>query len=244
MYFKRIVTNDTLPALSADIRMHHGWAMDYLAEAAAMTAIQNKIMPVVHEVGQIIAGTRPLVVPMIWSTYPERLWDPKFGCIKPCVTVPVTHVSWNKTDWKSNRSGGFEILKDAVTIHVVCEPCWEAYKRWGWEMIDSFYSALRALRYAYDIKWEDISEVKSAHFWQQLKYHYISKSPIEEIITPIEEVEQYGETINQRITKIRVAAVFTLPNTPENERNAANCHVVEEEVEETVKKKIRRIKCV
>ena len=243
MYYKRVVTHDVNPALTADIRMHQTWAMDYMTEASAMTAIQNKIMPVVHEVGQTIARTRPLVVPMIWSMYPERLWDPQFGCVKPCVTVPVTHVSWVKTDWKSSQGHGFEITRDCVTIHVVCEPCWEAYKRWGWEMIESFYAALRALRHAYDIEWEDISEVKTTSSWQQLKYHYVSKAPIEEILTPIEEIEMYGEILDKRRTKVMIAAVFTLTNTPESEKDSANCHVVEEEIEETVKRKVRRMKC-
>ena len=242
---QRIIIGDTYPALTSGIRNAREWSMNYAMEAGAMLAIQSRLQPVIYEVAQIVASTHPTVLPMTWSTYPERLWAPAWGYCRPCVTLNQSNISYTKLDYRcvsGDRMG--EIFRDSTTITIKCEPSWETYKRWGWVMIEDFYRALRALRYAYDIDWEDISEVQTQYAWMGLSYRYVSKKPIETLVTRIEETEQYGEMISERKTEIKLWAEFCLPNTPEDQQDNANCHVVEEEVTETVKKKVKRIKCV
>ena len=241
----RILVNTTFPAFNSDINNYQDWSMDYAIEAATMMGLQTRIEPILHEVAGVVAKTRPTVLPMLWSMYEERLWNPMYSCVLPSVSISQAAVTYSRTDWissGSNRRG--QIFEDTVTIPVNCHPCWETYKRWGWVMIEDFYRALRALREAYDIEWKDISEVEVDGNWRMPKYRYISKGPIAELITHIEPTDRYGEEITTRTTNMVILAEFALPNTPEAERNSANCHVIEEEVEQTVIKKVRRISCV
>lgn len=239
-----IITNRMFPAFSSDIQNYRNWSIDYQIEAEAMQGLQPRVNLIIEEVADVIQDTRPLVVPMIWSMYGERLWDPQYGSVKPAVTISQSSIVYTRLDYNctsSSRMG--QIFEDSVTIPVRCAPCWEAYKRWGWELIESFYRALRALREAYDIHWQDKSDVL-VRDWQEPCYRYVSKEQIRELVTYIEPYERYGEMVSQRKTKVNIQAEFVLPRTPEDEKNSGNCHVIEEEVIETVKKKIKRIRCV
>lgn len=241
----KIVKGNTFPALYSSIRSRRRNAADNTVMADVMSQLQPKLEPIIHDVSTIIAATRPLVVPMTWSLYPERLWDPNYNCVEPCITINQSHVGWSYTDsmWHSDDSMS-EILKDSATIYAQCSPCWNTYKRWRWELIESFYTAMRVVKYAYDIDWRDDSTTQTRYEWEPLKYLYGSKKPIETIETRINDVKRYDEWLTHRETKVFLYFEFTLPNTPEKENSASNCHVVEEEITETITRKVKRMKCV
>ncbi len=135
-----------------------------------------------------------------------------------------------------------QITKAAVVIYVTCEPCWEAYRRWSSIIIDDFYKSMQAVRSYFGIKWEDISKTQDVT-WGEVEFRYISKAPITVIRQDIPPCNYYGDTVNERVTDVRVHFSMTVPNFPDDQKNAANCHVIEEEVTTTSTRKVKRLRC-
>jgi hypothetical protein len=223
-------------------------AMDKLKKADFMSAFAPSVMGFLKELGSVINGTRPLQVPMSWSFYYERVWDPRYVSTKPCMEINPRYLDPYYTDVKyigDIHSSIEEILNGRLIITVNCEPCWETYKRWGSAILDDFYKAMRAVRahYGFD-KWDDNSEPTVK--WGNPKYIYSSprRQPLVTLTQDLQRViEMYGERYTQQTLEICVTFHFEMPATPESELNSANCHVVEEEVQETVTRKVKTLKC-
>lgn len=219
------------------------------ASVAAMLEIRPFVKSTILDIATLIESTYPLVIPMVWSMYQERLWDPNYSHLASCVRVPVYYTSWSIDNALfANKSNGNNtdtiIFEDSATICITSAPCWEAFKRWGDEITESFYRALRAVRNEYSIDWEDHSETTVSSSYGTPKYRYYSAKPIVQMTRTIAGVKMpYGGAVSERKTSIKVVATLEIPMPPESEVNAANCRVVEEEVTQTVIKRVRRIKC-
>lgn len=221
-------------------------ANNAMMRAAFLSKCRGDVSATVERLAPVIASTRPLVVPMEWSLYPKRLWDESHGRCKPAVTIQESGISWSVEDVYDPGpypSHIVEILKVETTIYCVCEPCWEAYKRWGTEIIDSFYRAMRAMREAYGLTWLDYSKVKTTYSFESVELRYLSNEPVATYEYPISEIEKYGKTYTRQVNNIKVAFNMTIPNTPESERDNANCHVVEEVIEVTETRRVKHLKC-
>jgi len=229
------------PVFSYDINYRRNHAIDCTKRADAMVETAGRVVDVMHLLGSVIARTRPTELPMTWSIYPERIWSQN---AKPVVTINPNRVNWDDIEYAYNdgRSHIEQITKAAVVIYVTCEPCWEAYRRWSSIIIDDFYKSMQAVRSYFGIKWEDISKTQDVT-WGEVEFRYISKAPITVIKQDIPQCNYYGDIINERETDVRVHFSLTIPNFPDDQKNAANCHVIEEEVTTTSTRKVKRLRC-
>ena len=241
-----IVRKNPNGLLEYEERQERVSANNAMMRAAFISKCRHDVGATIERLAPVIAATKPLVVPMEWNPYKERLWDESYGRCKPAVTIRESGVSWSVDevyDPGQYPSNIVEILKVETTIYCVCEPCWEAYKRWGTEIIDSFYRAMRAMREAYGLTWLDYSKVKTTYSFESVELRYLSNEPVATYEYPISEIEKYGKTYTRQVNNIKVAFNMTIPNTPESERDNANCHVVEEVVEVTERRKVKHLKC-
>ena len=229
------------PVFSYDINYRRNHAIDCTKRADAMVETAGRVVDVMHLLGSIIARTRPTELPMTWSIYPERIWSQN---AKPVVTINPSRVNWDDIEYAYNDGSTHieQITKAAVVIYVTCEPCWEAYRRWSSVIIDDFYKSMQAVRSYFGIKWEDISKTQDVT-WGEVEFRYISKAPISVIRQDIPHCDYYGDTVNERVTDVRVHFSLTVPNFPDDQKNAANCHVIEEEVTTTSTRKVKRLRC-
>lgn len=229
------------PVFSYDINYRRNHAIDCTKRADAMVETAGRVVDTMHLLGSVIARTRPAELPMTWSIYPERIWSQN---VKPVVTIAPGRVNWDDIEYAYNdgRSHIEQITKAAVVIYVTCEPCWEAYRRWSSIIIDDFYKAMQAVRNYFGIKWEDISKTQDVT-WGEVEFRYISKTPITVIRQDIPPCNYYGDTVNERVTDVRVHFSLTIPNFPDDQKDAANCHVIEEEVTTTSTRKVKRLRC-
>ena len=237
-----LTQRDRLP-FDTEIKTKRTDARQNVLHAAVMEQLQPKVMGVAAQVADVVAHTKPVVLPMTWSKYPERLWDPEYNLVAPCVVVPVTRMYWTYTNWVYGVDHEMaQIVADTVTIHAVSEPSWETFRRWGDTIVERFYTAMRAARMAWNIKWRDYSRTRSRYESENLNFSYVSKEPITTIVTPITPIEEYGRIYELRETRVVLGFTLALPNTPEG-ASMPSCHVVEEIVEVTEKKKVKRISC-
>ena len=227
------------PVFSYDINYNRNHAVDCTKRADAMVETAGSVVDAMHLLGSIIARTRPAELPMTWSMYPERIWSQN---TMPVVTINPNRVSWVDIERANNVGHIEQITKAAVTICVSCEPCWETYRRWSSVIIDDFYKSMRAVRDYFGINWEDVSRTQDVS-WGEVEFRYISKEPISVIRQDIPQCNYYGDIINKRVTEVRAHFALAIPNFPDDQKNAANCHVIEEEVIVTSKKKIKRLRC-
>ena len=229
------------PVFSYDINYRRNHAIDCTKRADAMVETAGRVVDVMHLLGSVVARTRPVELPMTWSISPERIWSQN---VQPVVTINPNRVNWDDIEYAYNDGSTHieQITKAAVVIYVTCEPCWEAYRRWSSIIIDDFYKAMRAVRDYFDIKWEDISKTQNVT-WGEIEFRYISKAPITVIRQDIPPCNYYGNTVNERETDVRVHFSLTIPNFPDDQKNAANCHVIEEEVTTTSTRKVKRLRC-
>ena len=231
------------PVFSYDINYGRVHAIDCTKRADAMVETAGHVVDTMHLLGSVIARTRPVELPMTWSLYTERIWSQN---TEPVVTIMPGRVSWDAIEYAYvPGSGGRpidQITKAAVVIYVTCEPCWETYRRWSSIIIDDFYRSMRAVRDYFEIKWEDISKTQDVT-WGEVEFRYVSKEPITVIRQDIPPCDWYGEIISVRTTNVRVHFALTIPNFPDDQKNAANCHVIEEEVTVTSKRKVKRLRC-
>jgi len=223
-------------------------AADRMKKADFMSLVRPSVHRFCIDLARIIDATNPIQVPMVWSMYPERVWNP-IGCpAVPCMKInpKYTDVTMLATLYGSGMHSPIEaILRARTTITIVCEPCWESYKRWGSAMIEDFYKAMRAVRAEYKIdKWDDNSETLVK--WGEPKYIYSSplNKPmrVETFLLDV-PVVKHGEEYKEQQIEMGVSFYFQMPATPEKDKDSANCHVVEEEVTETVTKIVKKMKC-
>jgi hypothetical protein len=219
-------------------------AMDKLKRADFMSIFSPKVKSVIEELAAIINATHPLQVPMVWSIYPERIWESAVPCleINPRYIDPYV----NEVKYCQDHHSSIDTILGAnVTLTINCAPCWETYKRWGTVILGDFYKAMRAVRAHYGFNlWDDNSEPSVK--WGNPRYIYTSpaKRPLVTLAVPLPDtVERYGIKYNQQLLNVKVSFHFEMPATPESELNSANCHVVEEEVQVTVTRKVKTLKC-
>ena len=235
-------------AMEYYIGYYRNRAMDELKRADFMFLFSRDVSEYCREMASVVDATRPLQVPMTWSMYPERIWHPNHCPAVPCLRIEPRYLEAN-LDRVSYATGTHspinEILECKLTVIAHCEPCWNAYKRWGTALLDSFYAAMRGVRAHLGFeRWIDLSEPTSRY--GNVKYLYETPKSARHIITkPLPQpVRAYGEEEYDRRLAITFGFCFTVPTAPEDEQNSANCHVVEEEVTETVTRRIKRMKCV
>ncbi len=228
---------------SYEVNSNRSYAASQVVKADVMVNTAGCVMDVMHLVASVIRKTNPTQLPMVWSKYHEKVW--RVENVEPVVTIHPNRVVWNDVNCSYNR-GSFtsiqEVLKAGVVIYVTCEPCWETYRRWSSVIIDDFYKAARAVRDYFGINWEDVSKTQDVS-WGEVEFRYVSKEPITVIRQEIPSQEYYGEIVDQRVTEVRVHFALTIPNFPDSQKDAANCHVIEEEVTVTSKKKVKRLRC-
>ena len=228
---------------SYEVNSNRSYAASQVVKADVMVETAGCVMDVMHLVGDIIRKTNPTQLPMVWSRYHENIWESKN--VEPVVTIHPNRVVWNDTTCVYSR-GTFssiqEVIKAGVVIYVTCEPCWETYRRWSSVIIDNFYKAARAVRDYFGINWEDVSKTQDVT-WGEVEFRYLSKEPIHIIRQEIPTCNYYGETVDHRVTEVRVHFALTIPNFPDDQKNAANCHVIEEEVTTTSTRKVKRLRC-
>ena len=228
---------------SYEVNSNRAYATSQIVKADVMVETAGCVMDVMHLVAGIIQRAKPTQLPMIWSKYRENIW--RVENVEPVVTIHPNRVVWNDTTCVYSP-GSFssiqEVIKAGVVIHVTCEPCWETYRRWSSVIIDDFYKAARAVRDYFDINWEDVSKTQDVT-WGEVEFRYLSKEPIHIIRQEIPSRNYYGETVDQRVTEVRVHFALTIPNFPDDQKDAANCHVIEEEVTVVSKKKVKRLRC-
>ena len=231
------------PVFSYDINYRRNHAIDCTKRADAMVETAGRVVDIMHLLGSVIARTRPTELPMTWSMYPERIWSQN---TRPVVTIMPGRVNWDDIEYVYAPGSGNrpidQIIKAAVVIYVTCEPCWETYRRWSSVIIDDFYRSMKAVRDYFGVNWEDISKTRDVT-WGEIEFRYLSKEPISVIRQDIPMCDWYGEPVNERVTEVRVHFALTVPSFPEDQRTAANCHVVEEEVTTTSTRKVKRLRC-
>ena len=225
--------------------------MDKLKEEEFMAMFSNDIIPVYQRVAELIDGTRPVQVPMVWSTYyPERVWaaGTQSNAV-PCLRVPNTYADITMTDttYSHSRHSPIDTILEASTdIMVLCEPCWETYKRWSTVIIDDFYKAMRAVKEAYGIKkWRDASTPKVQYGNPHYTYMLQKGDWLETVSKKMDNpLERYGERIMHQRLNVGIIFRLEIPTPPAEERNLANCHVVEEKVTETVTRSVKSVRCL
>lgn len=223
-------------------------AMDRMKKADFMVAFAPSIKEFCKEVASIIDALNLVQIPMTWSMYPDRVWNP-MGCpAVPCVKIDPTYsdiLILSQAYEEAPHSPIKAFFRGRYTLTVMCEPCWESYKRWGDIIVEDFFKAMLAVKQHYGFsKWNDGSE-PSVRYGDP---KYIYSSPIDRPLKVaripfIEPVNKYGELIDEQVVEMGVSFYLQLPATPEKDKNSANCHVVEETVTETVTKTVKRIKC-
>lgn len=228
---------------SYEVNNSRSYAASHTVKADVMVETAGQVMDVMHLVADIIQRAKPTQLPMVWSKYRENIW--KSENVEPVVTIHPNRVVWNDATCVYSR-GNFpsiqEVIKAGVVIYVTCEPCWETYRRWSSVIIDQFYKAARAVRDYFGINWEDVSKTQDVT-WGEVEFGYLSKEPIHIIRQEIPTCNYYGETVDQRVTEVRVHFALTIPNFPDDQKDAANCHVIEEEVTTTSTRKVKRLRC-
>lgn len=226
----------------ADVYGHN-----YQKRAMMMVTARQDIGRFVRQVAGEIARTRPVVLPMTWSLYPERLWDESHSYVKPCLTIRPDLVDFS-IDKTADATGRYptrylEIINAKATVNVTCEPCWEAWKRWSSVIIDDFHKGMDAVRDRWGLKWRDWSKTTSELKWENLEYRYKSQTPATVFSYPIAEVEEWGAKYNAQTVEVYVNFTLGVPRTPEEERLSGGCTTVEEEVTTTTTKTVVRVKC-
>jgi hypothetical protein len=228
-----------------EVREQHSLSRSAAERAMIMSSLSEKVMPTVERLADVIAATRPMALPMTWSMYPNKLWEPEVAggrCVRT-VTIPLNLIYWTPEGYTTGDMGHLkDVYEDKVVIMVRSEPCWEAYHRWSSCIIENFYDAMRAVREEFELDWTDLTKAEAEYSWDNLVFKYLSKTPVFEMSVPIEEVTRYGESYFSRKTRVFVMFELQVPNTPEG-YVGPGCHVVEEKVEKTVVKTIRRIRC-
>lgn len=232
------------PVFSEDIQSNRVYAISQQVRSDAMVQTAGPVTEIINLVAGIIDLTRPVQLPMTWSIYPERIWQPYN--VESVITLNPSRTSWTEINCVYVPGAGHrpiqEVTKAAVVIFVSCEPSWQTYRRWSSVIIDDFYKSARAVRDYFDIRWEDISKTQQVS-WGEIEFRYVSIDPIRVIKTEIPECDRYGEIITERETEVRVQFSLTIPNFPDDQKNAANCHVIEEEVTTTSTRKVKRLRC-
>ena len=235
------------PLFASEINYRRNDAIDSLKRADVMIETVEAATGIMNCIADVIAGTRPVQLPMVWSKYPENIW--KYN-VRPVVTIVPSRADWSADQVVYGRtsvghcSSVEQITRASVTIYVSCDPCWEAYRRWSSVIIEDFYTAMMAVRNHYNIKWTDISKTQNVS-WGEVEFRYLSKDPISVIRQRIPKVDFYGDVIGERETDVRVQFDFTIPNFPEDQKGSANCHVIEEEITTTTTstRKVKRLRC-
>lgn len=209
-----------------------------------LNSIRQFVMERTVIIADIIESTRPTRLPMVWSMYPERLWDPEY-CCKPTVTIPTAAISSHYWDVVyGERDKPLLIETSKTTIYVECLPPWNAYSRWSSVIIDDFYRAMRAVRNEFGVEWDDRSKARVTRSWEKVTLRYFSKDPlwITTMSLPKPVVSQYGTKHYEITDKISIAFSMEIPESPDG-KNMPGCHIVEEVETRVVTEKVRRMKC-
>lgn len=247
-----IITQNDRELLEYDINYNRNESRESMLKADQMLRLRHYVMGHVHALAEIVAWTRPTVLPMNWTSigHKERLlWVPApLGRALPTVTLPLTSVVWGYSQIMRSRDNvPQEITRSYVSIGFISEPSWQTFKRWSSVIIDDFYRAMRAVRESCNVEWKDESKTKTEYSWDNVKMRYCSRKPLWKIKLPINETPDiYDSSVIHTHCEVDVRVTFTLeiPTPPEQERDGNGCHIVEEVVTETTTKKIRMLKCV
>lgn len=210
-----------------------------------MGAIKPFVLEQVIFISEVIENTRPTRLPMVWSMYPERLWDPKY-CCEPTVTISMAKVSstYYEVIYGDNDLP-LGIDSTRTTIYVTCEPTIEAYRRWSSVIIDDFYRAMRAVRNAFSVgAWYDRSKTRVTHSWERVTLRYISRSDLivmkKSRPTPI--VDAWGGTYSETEDHVQIVFELQIPDD-RGEKQASGCRVVEVVETRMVTERVRKIAC-
>jgi hypothetical protein len=247
----RIITNDMARVFDYEIRRDRIQAREDNLRADHMADLGPMLANVIDELARVVERTRPTVLPMTWTSYSNKLpllWVPEpLGMARPTVTLPLNRISWSASGiYRNADSVPVEITGSSVTLCVISEPCWSTYKRWSSVIIDDFYRAMLAVRRHWGVEWRDISKVKTEYSWDSISMRYQTRKPVHAINVPVSEhVDRYsGEVRTFARAEVFVYFALDIPTPPEAEKNAANCHVVEETVTVTTTKKVKTLKCM
>lgn len=247
-----IITQDLKAPFQYEIDYNRNESRESQIKADHMKRLGPIVMGHVNELAELVAWSRPTVLPMTWTTLARKellMWMPApLGQAMPTITLPLNQITWGYSQMVRNRDNvPLEISSAYVVIPLVSSPSWPTYKRWSSVIIEDFYAAMRAVRDRHDVKWSDDSKIKTEYSWENIKMRYTSKMPLWKIKLPINEVhDTYDSEKIYTHCDVRVKVSFTLeiPTPPENERNGSNCHIVEEVVTETTTKKVKTMKCM
>lgn len=209
-----------------------------------LESIRQFVMERAIILSDIIEGTHPTRLPMVWSIYPERLWDTDHCCL-PTVTVPISGINSNYFSVVYGESDyPLMIETSRTTIYVECCPSWETYRRWSSVIIDDFYCAMRAVREAFNVKWDDRSKTRVTRSWEQVTLRYFSEEPLwtmrKSLPKPI--VDRYGSQYKETIDNVSVVFSLEIPDAPDG-ATTPGCHIVEEVETRVVTEKVRKMKC-
>ena len=238
----------------SDIKSSESTISDAYMKITTMKRLAPYVDGVFMDVAALVAGTRPTVLPMTWSTAPSGekvLWlTGDQGRANSTVTLRRSDITFSECGWVRGSGGDTVAISEvASTILVRCEQGWETWRRWSTVILEDFYRAMRAVRNFYHIDWIDQSKAESRYDWDNLGLRYRSKMPVLSINSPLPHpvAQWYDASIIVDTCKFDVNVMFMLdfPNPPAgaDTRQIGACHSVEEEVTTTTTKKVRRMSC-
>jgi len=230
-------------ALSVTLKQDRKEVSYYAARIGFIENFMAEVHGACIAIARVIDKTRPLCVPMTWSMYPERIWNPNYqAAAVPCLSINPAFASIMVTDSSWERCGVECVIHEAMTIiDVRCEPSIETHYRWGNPLMSSFFTAMRAVKERYNIKkWEDCSRLNVSSYENVALVFKTSRQAVP--ITFVSHAAGYKQTM-----KVGIEFSYVLPmssNAIEGKVTrtlGSECSYIEEDV--TITKRVKKLVC-